>query len=130
MRLLTPEAEWVSRRDRVNVETAAANEADERDAARAREIDGQTRRRGHRRDDRDAREQRLLHDFERRAAADAQDAVVERQALGHQHPADHLVHGVVPSDIFRRRIEPAVRGEQSRRVQPAAQERKIDLFFQ
>src|SRR5438094_2283519 len=51
-------------RMRIDVEAVAAHEAGERHAALARQIDRQRRRRGHRRDDRDAGQQRLLHDLE------------------------------------------------------------------
>src|SRR5260221_80744 len=86
---------------RVDVEGARARKADERHAAVAREIDRKARRRRHRRDDRNSREDRLLHNLVRRAAAHAQEAILQRQRLAHQHDADDLVYGIVPADVVR-----------------------------
>ena len=46
---------------------------------------------------------RLLHDLERRPAADHEHRVAERQPILEQHPADHLVHRVVPADVLGER---------------------------
>src|SRR3982750_999442 len=70
-------AAGVSRDDtlrvRVDIERIAAHESDQRDAAFAREVDRERRRRRHRGDDRHAGEDCLLDDLERRAPAHAQD---------------------------------------------------------
>ena len=67
------------RRMRVDVEAAAADEADQRDAGFLGQLDRQARRRRHRGDERHAGQPRLLQDLERRAAADEQQQVAGRQ---------------------------------------------------
>src|SRR5512135_1726944 len=104
---------------RVDVEILAAKKSDQRDAALPGKIDRQARRRGHGRDHRDAGNERLLHDLERRASADEQDAVRERQALLNHHPPDDFVDGVVPPDVFSHRLEHALAREEARGMQPA-----------
>src|SRR5436190_9895809 len=64
-----------SLRMRVDVEGVAANESNERDAARGGEIDRQARRRRYRRENRYTREQRLLDNLVRRAPAHEQHSV-------------------------------------------------------
>ena len=61
----------------------------------------------------------LLHDFEGGAAAHHQQDVVEWQLVLDQHPADHLVDGIVATDVFGKRRARAVTCEETRGVQAA-----------
>ena len=42
----------------------------------------------------------LLRDLEARATAHDEDAIVQRQSILKQRPADHLVDRVVPADVL------------------------------
>ena len=107
------------RRMRVDVEAAAADEADQRDAGFLGQLDRQARRRRHRGDERHAGQPRLLQDLERGAAADEQQRVAGRQPAGQQPPADDLVDGVVPPDVLGGVDDVAVERAQRGGVQAA-----------
>ena len=78
------DAPWLG----VDVHPAAADEAAERDAAIAGELDRERRRRADRDEDRAPGDGRLLHELEREPAADAQHGVGERQPSLAERPAD------------------------------------------
>ena len=105
---------------RVDVERLAADEAAERDAGFAREVDGQARRRRHGGDQRDTGEQRLLHQLERGPARYLQHRPRQRQPPFEQHAARDLVHGVVPA---RRPPPSAAAGRRDRTGRPRAARR-------
>src|SRR5947207_8402187 len=82
----------------VDVHCAVTHESAECDAAISTELDGETRRRADRDEKRAARDRRLLDELERDSAADAQNALGQRQETGAVRPADHLVERVVTAD--------------------------------
>src|SRR5215831_1688715 len=104
---------------RVDVEILAANETDERDATLDGDVDRQAGRGRYGSDERNPRQKGLLDDFEGRAAADEEQMIRERQAIPHQHAANHFIDSVVPADVFRHRFEPAVLRKQAGRMQAA-----------
>src|SRR4249920_2349648 len=87
---------WV----RVDVDCAAAGEARERQAAVAREVDGQRRRGADADEDGGACDGRLLDELEGQPAAHAQHAGVQRDEPVEEGPADDLVHRVVAPDVL------------------------------
>ena len=107
---------WV----RVHVEPLVSHEGGQRESADLGALDREAGGSRDGSDERDARDEGLLDDLERHAAADGEQHVFERQAAFAQHPPDHFVHGVVAADIFGRRQERAVPIEQARRVDAAS----------
>jgi hypothetical protein len=110
---------------RVDVEPAAADEADQRDAASSASaiarLDGADTAATS-----GAGQPRLLQDLERRAAADEQQRVPAGSSPGGA-PADDLVDGVVPADVLGGVDDVAVEraqrggaGRRSRRTSPGA----------
>ena len=97
---------------RVNIKRRASNESDQRDATLASQIDGEAGWRRNGCHDADARDQGFLNDLERGSAAHEEQMLRERKAFLDQHAADDLVHGIVPSDVFRHRGETAVEAEE------------------
>src|SRR5581483_9716672 len=91
----------------------------QRDPAVGRELDREARRRPDRDDDRAAGDGSLLDELERESAADADDAVRERQTPLAVRPADDLVERVVATDILPQAEQAAGRVEQPGCVQPA-----------
>ena len=83
--------------------------------ASSRQFDGQARRRRHGRDQRDAGEQRLLHQLERGAARDRPASSDRAAGVFEQPPADDLVHGVVTADVLGHRLAARRRDETARR---------------
>jgi hypothetical protein len=65
-----------------------------------------------------ARDERLLHDLVARAPAHHEDVRGEREPALQERPTHHFVDRVVPPDVLARAYEMAVRGEQSRGVEP------------
>src|SRR6266404_897938 len=61
----------------IHIHALLAHEPNQRLPALLRELHGEARRRRHRRDDRHAPGERLLHDLEARSPADDQDVTVE-----------------------------------------------------
>ena len=113
---------------RVDVHPAAADEAAERHAAIAGELDRERRRRADRDEKRATGDGRLLHELEREPAADAQHGIRERQAPSAERPANDLVHRVVPADVLAEAEERPLGVEQAGRVDPACRvERRLRL---
>jgi hypothetical protein len=102
----------------VDIETFVAEEADEGLSGLFGELDGEAGGGGDGGDDGDASCERLLHDFERRSAADQQDVVVEGHAT-EKRVAEDLVDGVVTADVFVEDEELACRVKQGGGVEAA-----------
>src|SRR4029077_4215243 len=84
----------------INDKAPSAQEADQSQSQLARQLNRQTRRRGDRRQQRNSGGDRFLYDLEPTAAADQQNVTTQRQSAAEHPPPDHLVHGVVPADVF------------------------------
>src|SRR3990170_3093874 len=85
---------------RVDVEAAIAHERDERHPEMIGRLHGETRKRADRAHDRDPRAAGLLHELERQAARDLEQAVGERWTADQNLLADDLVDGVVATDVL------------------------------
>src|ERR1051325_8666455 len=92
---------------RVHVEAAVADEAEEREVELGGELDGERGGRADGGDDGHARDDRFLNDLERRAAADEEQVLVQRDAFAEKR-ADHFVDGVVTADVFAHAQQRAV----------------------
>ena len=92
----------------VNVHLVTAQKTDQSLVIRPRKFDGQTRRRGNGRDDRNPGSERFLHHLERNAPAQQQNLAVEREAIREQRPADQFVERVVPADVLARTEERSI----------------------
>src|SRR5580704_10668658 len=106
-------------RSGVDVHGRAAQEPDQGETCFLGQVDGERGRRGDRSEQRDAAQDRLLHQLEGRASADQQHAPGKREPVREERPAHQLVHGVVPADILADRDELTGAGEQSSGVQAA-----------
>src|SRR5262249_6406204 len=101
---------------RVDVEAALAGEADEHDAGGAGGGDGEGGGGAHGDDGAEPGGPRLLHDLEAGASRDEQAEAGGGEVAVEQHPADHLVDGVVPADVLAHHDGLAVGGEGGRGV--------------
>jgi hypothetical protein len=84
----------------VNNESSPAQETYQRQPKFTRQLYRETRRRGHRRQQWNARGDCFLHNLEPAAPADQQGVAAERQSAAEERPTDDLVHRVVPAYIF------------------------------
>src|ERR1700687_5029168 len=103
----------------VNDEPPSAQETDQRQSKFTCQLYRETRRRGNRRQEGNARSDRFLHDLEPAATADQQNLTTERQAAAEERPTDNFVHGVVSANVFAQDEQFASRAEKRRRVQSA-----------
>src|ERR1700686_3697949 len=84
----------------INDEALSAQETNQRQTQFACQLYSETRRRGHRRQQRDVGGDRFLNDLESAATAYQQHMITERQAPAEQGPTNRLVHGIVSADVF------------------------------
>src|SRR5205807_4948676 len=112
----------------VDVQAAAAEEADQRLVGRLGEVTSQAGRRRHCHQDRNPGLERFLDDLEGGASADHQDVAVEGQEALTRGVADDFVHRVVPADVLAHDDRLAIQREQPGRVQ-AAGPSEDRLFF-
>src|SRR5258706_714382 len=93
---------------RVDVAPSVAHETEEGQPKLLRQLDGQRRGGADGDEDGNARHDTLLHDLERRAAADDENIGT---VAGEEERSDHFVDGVVTADILARTQQNAVAGE-------------------
>src|ERR1700730_1029849 len=91
----------------VAVEPPIADEAEQSDTRAARELNREARWGRDAGKEWNSREKRLLDDLERRSAAYKKQRLPQREPACQQHPADELVDGIVPSNVFRTQFETA-----------------------
>src|SRR6478672_9605222 len=103
----------------VNIEPFRPDEPEQCHPALARPLDGETRRRADRRNNRNSRHERLLNQLEAHSSADDEDALMSWQSSGEELTADDLVEGVMTPDILAHGNQPSVEIEQRRSVQAA-----------
>jgi alpha-1,2-mannosyltransferase len=103
----------------VDVHRLAAQEPHQGQPGLLGQLSGQRGRRGDGGEQRYPGQHRLLHQFERRPAADQQRVPGQRKPAREQRPPDHLVDRVVPADVLADGDQLTGRGEQPRGVQPA-----------
>lgn len=103
---------------RVNIEPRVTHEAKQSQPARFGEFDGETRGGPDSRKYRDASPCRLLDQFETSAPADEENSILGRDTAGEPFRSNHLIHGVMASDILANRAESASGIEQRGRMQP------------
>src|SRR6476646_10423880 len=111
----------------VNIEPFRPDEPEQCHPVLARPLDGETRRRADRCNNRNSRHERLLNQLEAHASADDEDALMSWQSSGEELTADDLVEGVMTADILAHGNQPSVEIEQRRGVQ-AAGRREQDLL--
>src|SRR4051794_3205762 len=114
-----PHRRFHALRSCIHIETLATQEPDQSQVHLTRELDCQVRGRRHGSQYRDSRNDRLLNNLETATPAHQQNAVVERNAVLKQAPANNLIHSVVPADIFTHHQQLARGTKQSRSVQTA-----------
>src|SRR5213075_2839103 len=102
----------------VDVDLALARKSAQRHVAVARELNGERSRRADADEHRAPSHSRLLHQFERQPAGDAQELVVEWKLVVEQRAPDHLVHRVVAPDILTGAQQFSGGAEESCGVQP------------
>ena len=96
----------------VHNESSIAEKTDQGQPAGARHLYREARRRGYGCEDRQASDQRLLHDLESPAAAHKKKPFRQWQAPVKKGIADSLVYGVVAADVLSHDDESAVRIEE------------------
>src|SRR5690606_11383317 len=92
-----------------------------------REIDGESARRGHRRQYGDPRHPRLLNQFKAGPPTDLQGHPSQRQAAFAYRPSDHLVDGVVATHVFAQTQQGARRREQASGAETAGASKDLLL---
>src|SRR6266568_5832599 len=113
-------------RVRVDVEASLPQEADQGDPGRLSQLDGETRRGGDGRHDRDTRGVRFLNNFEARSPGNHENAIRERKSVAEQKRSNDLVRRVVSADVLSNLEQIPVAGKESRRVE-ASRPRKDRL---
>ena len=99
----------------VDVEACVANEAEQRHAALASQVDRQAGRSPDGPEHGDAGDRRLLHQLEADPAAQHDDPARQRDAASEQLGTDQLVQGVVAADVLPQREQVAVYIEEIQR---------------
>src|ERR1019366_10505883 len=79
----------------INDEALSSKETNQRQTQFACQLYSETRRRGHRSQQRNAGGDRFLNDLESAATAYQQHMITQRQAPTEQRPTDRFVHGIV-----------------------------------